>query len=89
MWIVVRECRAIVAVGVLIGLPPSLWTSRLVASELFGVSAGDPLTLAVATALVTAAAIIELRKQYKVGFESARLRLASKLCSVSLSVYMT
>jgi putative ABC transport system permease protein len=45
----------LVAVGLGIGLPASLWISRLLGSMLFGVSANDPGSLALAATVLTAA----------------------------------
>ena len=58
VWMVVRECVVMVAGGILIGLPLSFWVSQLVASQLFGVSPGDPMTLAIATLVLTATAVV-------------------------------
>lgn len=42
----------LVAAGLAIGIPTAVAASRLLASQLYGVRAGDPLTLAGATALM-------------------------------------
>jgi len=49
---VMREVAAIVAAGVAIGLPISYWLARLAESQLYGVRARDPWTLAAATVII-------------------------------------
>jgi ABC-type antimicrobial peptide transport system permease subunit len=59
VWLVLREVALLTGVGIAIGVPAALALSRLVASQLFGLSATDPITLMVATvtlAIVGAAA---------------------------------
>jgi ABC-type antimicrobial peptide transport system permease subunit len=59
MWMVMREVLLLVAIGVGAGVPASLALMRAVASQLYGVTAHDPSTLALATgglALVACAA---------------------------------
>jgi ABC-type antimicrobial peptide transport system permease subunit len=48
---VMRETLLLVVVGVAAGVPVALGTSRLVRSELYGLSPGDPITISL-TALV-------------------------------------
>ena len=43
-WLVTRECLTLVAIGVAIGVPVALGATRVIASQLFGVRAADPLT---------------------------------------------
>jgi len=49
-WLVMKEAWALVLAGSGIGLAISVATSRLVGAQLFGLTATDPFTLAVATA---------------------------------------
>ena len=59
VWLVLREVAMLTGLGIAIGVPAALGLSRLVASQLFGLSATDPITLMVAAvmlALVGAAA---------------------------------
>ena len=59
VWLVLREVAILTGLGIVIGVPAALGLSRLVASQLFGLSATDPITLMVAAAtlaLVGAAA---------------------------------
>jgi predicted permease len=56
IWMVMREVLVLVAVGVAAGVPASLALTKLVKSQLFGLSPHDPATLALATiALATVA----------------------------------
>jgi predicted permease len=50
LWMVMREVLLLVAIGVGVGIPASLALMRAVQSQLFGLTAHDPLTLALATA---------------------------------------
>jgi predicted permease len=55
--LVLRETAWLVAAGVVIGMPCALWAGRLVTSRLFGVSPADPVTIAVAMAIIFAATL--------------------------------
>jgi predicted permease len=59
LWLVLRETLVLLAIGIAVGVPATLATTRLVRSQLFGLSPFDPATVAVATLailLVTAIA---------------------------------
>jgi predicted lysophospholipase L1 biosynthesis ABC-type transport system permease subunit len=59
IWMVMREVLLLVAVGVVAGLPAALGLTRLVRSQLYGVTPNDPITMVLATlglALVASAA---------------------------------
>jgi len=59
VWMVMRDVLLLVAIGVAAGVPASLALMRVVRSQLYGVTAHDPSTLALATmglALVACAA---------------------------------
>jgi predicted permease len=58
VWMVLRDGLLMVAAGIAVGIPLSLWLSRMVTSQLFGVAPGDPLTLAFAAFLLTAVAAL-------------------------------
>jgi predicted permease len=58
VWMVLRDCLLMVAMGIVLGIPLSLWLSGLVTSQLFGVAPGDPMTIAVAVFLLTAVAAL-------------------------------
>ena len=48
----------LVLIGVAIGLPVALASSRLISSQLFGLKPTDPLTIAMATLLLLAVAAV-------------------------------
>lgn len=58
IWMVLRETLVLILVGVAIGVPAAIGAGRLVASQLFGLSAADPLTLGAATLLLTGVAVL-------------------------------
>jgi len=61
IWLVLRETVAVVACGVVAGVPVAFWVSRLVERQLFDVTSRDPLALAGAMgSLVIVAAIAGL-----------------------------
>ena len=49
IWMVMREVLVLVAIGVVAGVPASLALTKLVQSQLFGLSPHDPATLTLAT----------------------------------------
>jgi predicted permease len=53
---VIREVLVIAAIGVAIGLPAAWWLSRLVSSQLYGVTPTDPIAIGGAVLLLTAVA---------------------------------
>jgi predicted permease len=55
---VVREAMTLVAAGVVVGLAAALGATRLIASTLYGVTATDPPTLALAIALMATVALL-------------------------------
>ncbi len=58
LLMVLKEVALLTAIGVAIGLPGGYGLGRLVESQLFGIRAQDPLTFAVATITLIAAAIL-------------------------------
>ena len=58
LWLVLCETLWLVLIGVAIGLPAVIAASRLIKSLLFGLGANDPLTLALATALMFTVAVL-------------------------------
>ena len=58
MWLVLREVALMVGLGVAIGLPLALMLSRIVQSQLFAMSAHDPIALTAAAALLTIIALV-------------------------------
>jgi predicted permease len=57
-WMVLRETLYLVLAGLLIGVPAALLGARLIASQLFGLSAADPLTLIAAAIVLTLVALL-------------------------------
>ena len=57
MWLVLKEVALMVAIGVGVGLPLAFALSRLVQSQLFGLSAHDPLALAAAAVILAVVAL--------------------------------
>lgn len=58
LWLVLRETLVLVLIGALIGLPAVFGASQLIKSQLFGLSAADPVSLILATVLMFVVAII-------------------------------
>jgi predicted permease len=57
-WMVVRDSLLLAGLGVAVGVPASLWLSRLVRQQLFGVTATDPATIAAASLFLVAVAVL-------------------------------
>jgi ABC-type antimicrobial peptide transport system permease subunit len=55
---ILREVGWLAIIGVLIGLPSGYALGRLVESQLFGLTARDPLTLLLATATLLSSALL-------------------------------
>ena len=53
LWMIVRESLVVAIVGIAIGVPLAIAGSRWLASTLFGLTPGDPISFAVALAAVT------------------------------------
>ena len=58
LWMVLRETLILVLTGICIGVPVALAAGRLVSTQLYGLNAGDPLTLAAAVTLLIAVAAL-------------------------------
>ena len=58
LWIVLRDCLIVAALGITIGAGRHLALGRYVRTLLFQVSAADALSLAVAAALMLAVAVL-------------------------------
>ena len=58
LGLVLRETAQLIAIGVAAGLAAALAGTRVAASQLFGISAHDPATLAVATLAMAAVALL-------------------------------
>jgi ABC-type lipoprotein release transport system permease subunit len=58
LWMVMRESLIVVAPGVVLGVPLALGLGRLVSSQLFALSPGDPVTLIAAALLLAIASAL-------------------------------
>ena len=58
LWLVLRETLLLVLIGVAIGLPAVYGAWQLIKSQLFGMSAADPVSLILATVLMFVVAVI-------------------------------
>jgi len=70
IWMVMREVLLLIAVGVGLALPASLALTKLVQSQLFGLTPHDPATLALAT---TALALVACAAGYVPACRASRL----------------
>ena len=57
-WMVVRESLVLTAIGMALAAPVAFWLGRLVASQLYGVEAADPLTVLAAVTLLGAVCLL-------------------------------
>ena len=58
MWLVLRETLWLTLAGIAAGVPLSLWAAGYAKSVLFGISAADPLTIAVVVVLLLSVAAL-------------------------------
>ena len=58
LGMVLRDALALAGLGIVIGVPVALASSRLIAAMLYGLKASDPLTIMAATALLAGVAIL-------------------------------
>ncbi|HSU57963.1 MAG TPA: ABC transporter permease [Bryobacteraceae bacterium] len=58
IWMIMREVLAVLAAGVVIGIPAAVGLSRLIRSQLYGLTPYDPGTLASATLVLAAVACL-------------------------------
>jgi predicted permease len=57
-WMVIREAMVVAAAGMAVAAPVAWWLSRLVASQLYGVTATDPVTTAGAVFLLAVVSLL-------------------------------
>jgi ABC-type antimicrobial peptide transport system permease subunit len=57
VWMVMREVPLLVAIGIVAGLAAAVGLTRFVQTQLYGITAQDPITLAVAAAGLAAIAL--------------------------------
>ncbi len=58
LGLVLRETLLLSAIGIAVGLPAALIAAPLAKSQLFGLSAGDPLTIGIATVVMILVSVI-------------------------------
>jgi ABC-type antimicrobial peptide transport system permease subunit len=58
LWLVLREALMLVVVGLVLGLIVSFYTTKTAATLLFGLKPNDPITIAIASALLLLVALI-------------------------------
>ncbi|HZS45501.1 MAG TPA: ABC transporter permease [Blastocatellia bacterium] len=58
VWLVMRQSLLLVLIGVAIGIPAALLSTRFVSGLLFGLSASDPATITIATVVLLTVAIL-------------------------------
>ncbi|MGD0631355.1 MAG: ABC transporter permease [Terracidiphilus sp.] len=58
LWMVMRESLVLLGIGLVVGLPLSLGGLRLLQSQLFELSASDPLTLSVSVLIIAAVTVL-------------------------------
>jgi ABC-type antimicrobial peptide transport system permease subunit len=58
LWLILRGAMAMIAIGVLIGIPAALAAGRLIQSMLFQLTSFDPLSMLAVIVLLAAVAII-------------------------------
>ena len=57
-WMVIRETLALAGAGIALGVPAAWWLGRLVDSQLYGVTATDPMTAVSAAALLALVSVL-------------------------------
>ena len=57
-WMILRETLYLVLAGLVLGVPAALLGARLIATQLFGLSSTDPLTLGAAAIVLTLVALL-------------------------------
>ena len=57
-WMILKESLLLLAIGVIVGVPATMATTRLVGAQLFGLSPSDPSTLIVAILAISAVALL-------------------------------
>jgi predicted permease len=57
-WMILRESLLLLGIGVILGVPATLATTRLVGAQLFGLTASDPLTFIAAILAISTVALL-------------------------------
>jgi predicted permease len=58
LWLVLRESLLLLSIGLALGLPLTLATTRIIRDQLFGITALDAVTFATAIAIVTSMTLV-------------------------------
>ena len=58
LWLITKECLILLAVGIFFGVPVAFVSARIIANQLFGISASDPLTFTAIAFLLVAVALL-------------------------------
>jgi ABC-type antimicrobial peptide transport system permease subunit len=58
LWMVLRESVVLLGIGLVVGLPLSLGGLRLLQSQLFELSASDPLTLSASVFIIASVTVL-------------------------------
>jgi ABC-type antimicrobial peptide transport system permease subunit len=58
VWLVMREVLMLVGIGVVLGLAGAWGLGRLISSQLYGVTANDPVSIAAAATLLAVVALV-------------------------------
>jgi predicted permease len=75
VWLVMREVLVLVGIGIAVGLPAAFAVTRLASSQLYGVSANDPLAMGAATVLLAGVALLAgyIPARRAAGFDPVRV----------------
>jgi len=57
VWLVMREVLVLIGAGIVVALPVSWALSRLVQSQLYGTTPGDPMSIGLATLLLAVVSV--------------------------------
>ena len=58
VWLVLRQVLILVLAGMLIGAPAAFFASRLVGSQIYGMTPNDPVTIVFAILMLSAVALV-------------------------------
>jgi predicted permease len=58
LWLVLKEVAVLAAIGIVVGFAGSIWITRQVQSQLFGIQPNDPLTLLATMVLLGTVALV-------------------------------
>jgi ABC-type lipoprotein release transport system permease subunit len=58
LWMFMRQTLALLAVGLIVGVPSSFAAAQLIAHQLFGVTSADPPSFAVAVSILSVVAVL-------------------------------